>query len=288
MEEATTSDTGVEATSEEISTTSDETAGRTEVEQTETKVDVSSSLDLKDVPEEARGYVSKYVNEHADREFKKYLTKYTQERSAETKQRDLEFQTTKQQLDQLNQTIQSALQDPKVYEQYRRQLGLVQDEQEPEKPIETLEDLQHYLKAQKNEIAEVKRLAEQKAAQTSREQITQYDKDQRYISSKQRVASEIPVFGKYEDLVLSHMQKNFMGRYTGNNEYEVMKAAAEDFNRILKQESEQERQALLASQKLKKSAATIAPQKKVAIKSGQGQDMREDVIAAVRRRLGEI
>lgn len=288
MEEATTSETGVEATSEEISTSSDETAGRTGTDQTETKVDVSSGLDLKDVPEEAREYVQKYVNEHADREFKKYLTKYTQERSAETKQRELEYQSTKQQLEQLNSTIQAALRDPNVYEQYRRQLGLVQEEPQEEKLPETTEELYAYLKQQKKEIEEAKRLAEIKASELSREQILKYDKDQRYLSSKAQVKSEIPIFGKYEDLILSHMQKNFMGKYNGSNEYEVLKEAALDFQKILKQEAEQERQALLESQKLKKSAATIAPQKKVAIKSGQGQDMREDVIAAVRRRLGEI
>lgn len=255
MEEATTSDTGVEATSEEISTASDETAGRTEADQTETKVDVSSGLDLKDVPEEAREYVSKYVNEHADREFKKYLTKYTQERSAETKHRELEFQSTKQQLDQLNSTIQAALRDPKVYEQYRRELGLAQEQQEEEKLPETIEDLHAFLKNQKAEIAEARRIIEQKATQSSREQILKYDKDQRYINSRERVRSELPVFGKYEDLVLAHMQKNFMGKYNGSNEYEVMKEAASDFQRILKQEAEQERQTLLESQKLKKSAA---------------------------------
>lgn len=289
MEEAMTSELDVEATSEEISTDNNETAGNSKDGQTnDQRISVSSNLDLKDVPEEAREYVKKYVDEHADREFKRYLTNHTQKQSSEYKQREQEYQAVKRQYEETQQLIQAALQNPEVYEQYRRQLGLVKEEAQEEQFPQTVEELHGYLKKLKDEVAQAKKQAVEEARNGSLQDLQKREKDSRYTTAVAQLKSEVPAFGKYEKFIIQHMKDNFMGLYNGSNEYEVMKKAAEDFQTsILDKEAEARTQALLESMKLKKEGSTLTPQKKVALKSSQGDDMREAIIAKVRERFGD-
>lgn len=285
MEEATTSDAS-EGTTEDIQTPEleSETAGNTNSEEPSQ----GPEFDLRDVPEEARNWARENGQKYFDREFKRYLTKYTQERSAENKQRENELQTYKQykdRYDELEKEIVSALRDPEYYNKVRRDAGFIKDEQ-PAK-LESVDDLHAYLKRQEEQIKQFGSSVEEKAARIAQEKIAQHDKDQRYISAVSRIESEKPVFAKYKDLIISRMKEKFMDRYDGKNEYDVLKFAAEDFERILSEESEAKKQELIQSQKLKKQATTLTPQKKVSTKSVQDSDLREDVIARVRRRMGE-
>lgn len=287
-----TSDAPVEATeTAPAESTSTQVAGETADNGTQVQSEGptfdGSQLDLSDVPEDMRSKVIEY----GEREFKKYLTRTTQDHSAETKQVRLQYDETKKQLDELTHMARDVLTNPDRLEYYRQQAGVSQAQPEEKPQLNTVEDLYNALQNQDDKMADFENRFTERVNAVSTAQIKKYDNNQRYQNAVSRLSGEDSTFAQFQKETIGFMtsQPDFKQKYgySGGNEYEALKAAYNDYySSKLSKFVESNKQQQMDSMKLKKQSSTMIPQKSVEPTS-QGTKNKDQMIASIVARLGK-
>ena len=284
-EEATTSEAVNEGAQQVSKPATSETASVQDSE----GPDKGSEYDLKDVPEEFRPVVAKHIDTHKDVEFKRYLTKFTQEKSAEFKQKDIELENPRKQLHDLTLAVNQFL--PTVLNNGNGHAPEKKQAPSPPSSESTVEDVLNYLKFQDEKIASLEQGLPQKASEISRGHIKSFQAEGRYENAVNRLRGENLRFKKYEPYIIKGMKDNpeIMKNYTGDNEYDVLKIAVNDFESKLMEDLDSVKQETLNSLKVKKSAATLVPQKSIKFNDQNGgQRSVQESIAAANARLSDI
>lgn len=289
-EEATTSEPQVEGT-EEVSTSGDETAN--------TRSEGTKEVSEPDIPEDIKSEFDRLPPDKKDlynKEFKRFLTKYTQKKAEEFKSKDTEierirkdYEETQNKFGQLAAQVKMALQDQQYYDKIRKEAGFVQEEPEQRPTIETAEDMINYIYKLEEKVDNLKKGIPEEASKISRAEIERIQLDQNYLSANNKLKSESNVFKKYEPIIISYMKSDpdLMKMWNGKNDYDVLKAATDKFyNSFVKEDVEKGKQEIIESYKKKKAVSTIAPQKSISSKTGIPLDRREQIIAKIRERFG--
>lgn len=303
--EATISET-VEEGTQEVSSAVTETAGSTEQapEIGETsEVDWNDESLFKDIPDDARELAKQY----GEKVFKRAYTKKTQSLAAEKReweQRQAEFESQRAEFQRVASEV---LRDPTKYEQYRSRYGYAT----PQAPVESVQDKLDILNIDPNNLPEdftvgdliksiqglEKKIANQTMS-TAKEVINQETANRSYnMAMKSHLKDGF--FSQNEDVILhiARTDPKLKAMYNPQegNDYDVLEAAKVKYKERINGYLEAQKQEILKSEQVKKSASTLRPQKPVqTITKSQntggivGQVDTADILNAVMNRRPDL